>query len=433
VSKEFDDKNADAIGISVIVPVYNVEKYVERCIRSIIDQDFENFEVICVNDASTDSSREILTKLAKEDSRIKIIDNYVNLGLGQTRNIGMDHARGEYICFVDSDDFIAEDALGILYECAIRNRCMGIYFGTKVIYEDNPEKVVCSNVLDMPKIETIMTGAEVILKLYENRPISFVAWRQFYRRDYLEKIGIRFPIGVLYEDIWFTTYALVECDCVCYLKKDLYNYWRRPNSICYAGNRKNYLYGYVVAARLLTSYFEKCQSENQLSYKTAAARECYRMILALVQREYLYTNVEDMNDFIKRSSTQEKELLDKMLRLKQEGIICRELDKYDIDYIRNFPQIAIYGAGGIGVDIYCILKSKGICVSRFIVTNRNSNVDMIDSVPVQLVDEIKDEIRHDGSILVLVGGKGRMIQSIVKELKERNIENYYVCETLKTL
>ena len=104
--------------ISVIIPVYNVEDYLHVCIDSILKQTFQDFEIICIDDASTDSSLEILEFFAQKDSRIKIFKNEKNIGLGPSRNRGMDLACGKYILFLDGDDWYSEDALEIAYRQA---------------------------------------------------------------------------------------------------------------------------------------------------------------------------------------------------------------------------------------------------------------------------------------------------------------------------
>ena len=105
--------------ISVIVPIYNVEQYVERCLNSIIENTYKNLEIICINDGSTDNSLKILEKIAENEQRIKIIDK-INGGVSSARNIGLDVATGDYIAFVDSDDWVHNRYFEILLDFAIK-------------------------------------------------------------------------------------------------------------------------------------------------------------------------------------------------------------------------------------------------------------------------------------------------------------------------
>lgn len=107
--------------ISVIIPVYNVEKYLDQCLSSVIEQSFNNIEILCINDCSTDSSLKILEKFSAKDPRIKIINNQQNLKAGLSRNIGIKEAKGEYIHFLDSDDWLEDNAYKKLAECINRN------------------------------------------------------------------------------------------------------------------------------------------------------------------------------------------------------------------------------------------------------------------------------------------------------------------------
>ena len=117
------------VNVSVIIPVYNVEKYLARCLDTVLAQSFDgDFEVICVNDGSTDFSPKILEAYAKSDSRIRVI-NRVNGGLSSARNVGMSVAKGDYFLFVDSDDWISTNTIEVLYKNATENNSDIVLFG----------------------------------------------------------------------------------------------------------------------------------------------------------------------------------------------------------------------------------------------------------------------------------------------------------------
>ena len=106
--------------VTIVVPMYNVEKYIEKCINSLLNQTYQNIEIIIINDGTKDNSLAIAERKAKEDRRIKIISQ-PNQGLSAARNTGIDNASGDYICFVDSDDFIHTDYVKLLLECILEN------------------------------------------------------------------------------------------------------------------------------------------------------------------------------------------------------------------------------------------------------------------------------------------------------------------------
>ncbi len=108
--------------VSIIIPVYNVEKYLQRCLDSVVNQTLKDIEIICVNDGSTDNSAIILEEFSKKDERIKIV-NQKNGGLSRARNTGLEHSNGDYIGFLDSDDWIDLDYYEKLHDAAERNNC----------------------------------------------------------------------------------------------------------------------------------------------------------------------------------------------------------------------------------------------------------------------------------------------------------------------
>lgn len=124
--------------LSVIVPVYNVERYLAECLTSIVEQDFDDFEVVCVNDGSTDGSAVILNQFANKYPKVNVI-NQENRGLSGARNTGMRFVKGDWIWFVDSDDYIKEGAIKSLYNMATQNVDI-VSFNVELVFEDTPEK-----------------------------------------------------------------------------------------------------------------------------------------------------------------------------------------------------------------------------------------------------------------------------------------------------
>lgn len=209
--------------LSIIVPVYNVEKYLEKCIDSILNQDYKNFELILVNDGSTDGSLEICKRYLSVDKRIKLI-NKPNGGLSSARNAGLDIACGQYIGFVDSDDWIEKDMYYTLLSIADKYKSDIVQCEYESVMEDNYK--INNNQL----IVTNFTNVQAIDQMYGDRYISStVTWNKIYNKKLFETI--RFPVGKLHEDE-FTTYKLLyESKIVTCINKKLYYYRKTPNSI----------------------------------------------------------------------------------------------------------------------------------------------------------------------------------------------------------
>ena len=210
--------------ISVIVPIYNVEKYLEKCLGSIINQTYKNLEIICVNDGSTDNSLEILKKYSNQDSRIIIIDKK-NGGLSSARNEGLKIATGEFIGFVDSDDYIESNTYE---ECILKFKeditIDMVCFSFKFVYE-NSEHIINSKIVNSPfegKLDNnILIGKDILISV----------WSKLFRKAIVDKYNICFINGVLYEDNFFTNAFLLSSEKSYFINKPLYNYRQRVDSI----------------------------------------------------------------------------------------------------------------------------------------------------------------------------------------------------------
>ena len=124
---------------SIIIPTYNVENYLDKCLKSILEQNYADWEAVCVNDGSTDSSLRVLEKFAELDHRFRVISQ-VNQGLAETRNVGIRASKGDWLLFVDSDDFIRNDTLAIINEAILKDNPNAISFETDILYEGDSKE-----------------------------------------------------------------------------------------------------------------------------------------------------------------------------------------------------------------------------------------------------------------------------------------------------
>ena len=203
------------IKISVIIPVYNVEKYIIECIESIINQTFKDIEIIVVNDGSKDNSIKIVEEYLS-DKRIKII-NKANGGLSSARNEGMKVAKGEYIYFIDSDDFINEDVLEVLYK-NLESERFDIIFSNFSFYNDKTKKEKKSK-FNFPFKENINKGYYF---LYNGEEIN--VWNRLYRKKLLEKYNFKFIEGIIYEDQDFGFKTILLAENIKYIENYGYKY-----------------------------------------------------------------------------------------------------------------------------------------------------------------------------------------------------------------
>lgn len=209
--------------ISIIVPVYKVEKYLERCVKSIQEQTYTNLEIILVDDGSPDRCGQLCDEFAKLDERIKVYHKE-NGGLSDARNYGVERANGEYIGFVDSDDYIHESMYEKLYEAIKKSGTLIVECGLTRVYKNTLR----------PHYEGedyfLILDKQGYLKEYlENRRLYGSAWCKLIHRDLAKKI--KFPIGKIYEDAFYTLELLNNVDKYTLISGNYYYYYIRENSI----------------------------------------------------------------------------------------------------------------------------------------------------------------------------------------------------------
>ena len=202
------------IQFSIIIPIYNVEKYLEKCIESIINQTYHNIEIILVDDGSTDNCSKLCDKYKKKDCRIKVLHKQ-NGGLSDARNEGLEIATGNYILFVDSDDYLEKDACEKF--SAYTDRNADILIGDGIVIDGR---------CDIGHIsETGVFNAHDFLKksLIANR-FPKVVWLNAYRRGFLNDNNLRFKKGILHEDENFTPKVFLCAKTIIYTGINFYNY-----------------------------------------------------------------------------------------------------------------------------------------------------------------------------------------------------------------
>lgn len=209
--------------ISVIVPVYNVEQYINECINSIIDQNYKNLEIILVDDGSTDNSGKICDEYALKDLRIKVYHKK-NGGLSDARNYGLQFTTGDYILFIDSDDFLDLNMINVLVENAIVNEVDISICGFSKYYGFN-NIVRCQSTLLNIKIEDLRR----IEYLYDFTHYGVGVWNKLFKKELFQ--SIIFPIGKFSEDYFVMYKVFYEAKSVFYTSQALYFYRQRKNSI----------------------------------------------------------------------------------------------------------------------------------------------------------------------------------------------------------
>lgn len=212
----------DTPTVSIIVPVYKVEKYIRKCVDSILAQTLHDIEIILVDDGSPDNCPQICDEYAKLDDRIKVIHKK-NGGLSDARNKGVEAAKGKYIGFVDSDDYIAQDMYETLYNLA-QSYHADVSVCKAVIVAENENAVFSSS-----EIVNVMEKETALAEMVCKRKFTVNAWNKLYKKELFDEI--KYPKGILYEDL-ATTYRIInKSKYIVYTPAEKYAYVQRQGSI----------------------------------------------------------------------------------------------------------------------------------------------------------------------------------------------------------
>lgn len=267
--------------ISVIVPVYKVEQYLNRCIQSIVNQSYNDLEIILVDDGSPDGCPSICNGWAVRDKRIKVIHKE-NGGLSSARNAGLDVATGDYIAFVDSDDYVASDIFEIMLDAAIRNNVDVACCGRV--------RVSAAGEIEMFTLpeEQVFTGEEAIKQLLIGGTIEEAAWDKLYKADIFNKR--RFPDGEINEDIVQTIEILGTCRQIVHVGKALYYYCENRNSI----TTSKYNSGKMICIKHLdqiSDYLDRSYPKLLKCFYYLELRYCQGLLYLLLD------NAKTLNDY----------------------------------------------------------------------------------------------------------------------------------------
>jgi len=217
--------------VSIVVPVYNASAYLEPCLDRLCTQDFRDIEIIVVNDGSTDDSAGQLSQWAARDARMTVLNHAdnANRGVAATRNLGLQHARGKFLWFVDADDRVRPGAISHLVATA-KSHADGVDVIAFNACESGPG-IEPGRVYRQPKPAGRVTGEAWVALSCRQKECPHLVWLRFYRRTYLEEIGLRFREGIVHEDIAWITEGDLRAKHFVYTDAVLYDYLRNAQSI----------------------------------------------------------------------------------------------------------------------------------------------------------------------------------------------------------
>lgn len=424
--------------VSIIVPVYNVEKYLGQCLDSLVNQTFGDIEIICMDDGSTDQSGDILEEYASKDGRVKVFHKE-NTGYGNTMNTGLDQASGEYIAIVESDDFVNTDMIAKMYQALSMNEADIV----KAMHYDyrGGKDYLCDLIHEFPKNQVINSVEYPCLV-----KLAHTIWSCMYRKKFLDENHIRFheTKGASYQDISFAIQCWIKANSV-YFMEDAFLHYRNdnPNSSMHNPNKVFCVfeeYGWL--EEMFENYWREhseiaksfvCQKYTDYfnHYHRVAMQYQYAFLLRfseelekdfakkrLAENCYLpaiWTSLceihTDVNQFFLKSAKKVQDLRLEICSFgNEEGY-----KKGFFDVISTYPELYIYGAGKVGQKLAKALIHYNIHINAFVVTEKKSDFPEFGDIPVVELYKIK-ESAETSAIIIAVTERNQyeLYQNLIK-------------------
>jgi len=282
--------------VSVIVPIYKVEKYIHRCIDSILNQTYTSLEIILVDDGSPDNCGKIIDKYKVKDNRIKVIHKK-NGGLSDARNAGMKIASGEFIVFVDSDDWLEKNMIELMIQSNRYYRADIVQSAFFYAYEN---KRLIDNRYSSRKDESVLLNKKSLMfELVINEKVKNFAWGKLYKTELIKDIP--FKEGVLFEDVFWAHQVMHRVNKFVIIHKPLYNYYQRNDSIVanYSSRNLDILKGLKERHLFLQQHYPELLNESyKMILKTSLIH--YNLLLMSRKKESSYVHMKDIKTNIKK-------------------------------------------------------------------------------------------------------------------------------------
>lgn len=284
--------------VSIIIPVYNDEKFLSEALNSAVNQNFDNYEIICVNDGSTDRTEELLLDFKSKYKNIKVLSQE-NRGLSAARNFGLAEAKGDYILFMDSDDMLEENTLSTAWNCCMKKELDVLFFSFTNFCNDKELSLrYCDKIKQKKRLTeytNVLSGQDMFVRQNETKEYYVVVWAQMIKRSFLLKNGINFYDGIIYEDNLYTFDVLMKAKrtfCIC---DELYQ--KRIHSDSIVTRKQDY--------RAVDGYFKTLIAEISIIRKIAVKdyikgyviKELER-IICQIKKKYSLLSEDEKKDYI---------------------------------------------------------------------------------------------------------------------------------------
>ena len=349
--------------ISVVMPIYNAAKYLNNIFEDVLNQTYDNWELIAVNDCSRDESGKICDAFAKRDERIRVLHLTENAGAGNARNQGIDLAKGEYVTFVDADDDIELDLYKKVHDVLKQHPVDVVGWGLVEEYFDKKEQLVSRNELLFPETFCADKGeVQKTVLLLEQKTLLGYQWNKVYKRELLVNHNIRFESAVLYEDYFFNLEVMKHAQSMYMLNEALYHYKKRVND--------------SITTRFVPEYFElshrRVKTMYDLCEEWKVDKELVTSILGTIYMRYILSALMRNSD--KRSNMSLGKQREWVKQVVEDNLYCNlaysDVQNRQLHLVQQLLNKGKYGTCVIIGRMICLVKQVGPVIFSLIKRNK---------------------------------------------------------------
>ena len=367
--------------VTVVIPVYRVETYLPACLDSVLSQTLREIEVICIDDASPDRCPAILDEYARRDGRMRVIHLERNRQQGYGRNLGLKNGSGTYVYFLDSDDAIRKDALEMLVRTAETDGLDGIFFDSEAVYEDEAYRASHYEPGRTGIYEDrIYGGPELFQRFSDAGDWNVYIQRQFWRREFLLRNGIRFPEGTEHEDEVFSVEAICAAERVRYLAEPYFIRRYRAGSVMTRGKNAKDFHGYFRCFRELLRF------RSERGIRSDAYDRYLAHLYELAELFYpLFSDERPDEWFPDETERAAYELFAGGMEARAE---TERLKRASWKLLAPYRHVMFYGAGRIAKRALsaAVLADAEVRLRGFLVSSEEGNPSAIGNIPVRGLD-----------------------------------------------
>lgn len=404
--------------ISVIIPVYNAEKFLKRCLDSVLNQSLKEIEIICVDDSSKDNSLSILKRYESLDSRIKVLTQERNKGVSCSRNIALQEAIGEYIYFLDADDYLENDAFEHLYNYVQKYNADLCFFKTNLIPDSD---------MDVSGIQPGITGSyvgkytgdELLEKFVNKKEFFYYPCMLLYRRVFLKENNIYFRNLKIGEGGEFVLHSLMFANTAIVYDGKFHNYYIHQESATNSNQDKNLvLIGQIAQYSSVLKHSIYCK--NTIGIKTFLDYQFTKMSGGI--KNLTYEEIKHIYDKLEDFFT--KHIFSILLKAKELKEV--KFSKEQLDIIRQREKVILYGAGNSVSAMLELLNKHKIVLDAFAVSNKKNNSDVLYGHRVYQINELTKIAKK---CIVIIAVKYKYHNDIITKLKSLGFDLYICIDT----